>query len=84
MEFTYYNPVKLFHGATKIGEVAEEVKSFGDKVLLITGGESFHKNGYFDKLKTELEEKNVVINADYVNEKLGGIVKNRDLSQFIL
>ena len=28
MEFTYYNPVKLFHGATKIGEVAEEVKSF--------------------------------------------------------
>ena len=32
----------------------------------------------------ELEEKNVVINADYVNEKLGGIVKNRDLSQFIL
>lgn len=61
MEFTYYNPVKLFHGATKIGEVAEEVKSFGDKVLLITGGESFHKNGYFDKLKTELEEKNVQI-----------------------
>ena len=59
MEFTYYNPVKLFHGATKIGEVAEEVKSFGDKVLLITGGESFHKNGYFDKLKAELEEKNV-------------------------
>ena len=61
MEFTYYNPVKLFHGATKIGEVAEEVKSFGDKVLLITGGESFHKNGYFDKLKTELEEKKVQI-----------------------
>lgn len=61
MEFTYYNPVKLFHGATKIGEVAEEVKSFGDKVLLITGGESFHKNGYFDKLKTELEDKNVQI-----------------------
>ena len=61
MEVTYYNPVKLFHGATKIGEVAEEVKSFGDKVLLITGGESFHKNGYFDKLKTELEEKNVQI-----------------------
>ena len=32
----------------------------------------------------ELTEKNVVINADYVNEKLGGIIKNRDLSQFIL
>lgn len=69
MEFTYYNPVKLFHGATKIGEVAEEVKSFGDKVLLITGGESFHKNGYFDKLKTELEEKNVQIYEISGNKK---------------
>ena len=32
----------------------------------------------------ELEEKNVVIDAKYVDEKLGGIIKNRDLSQFIL
>ena len=32
----------------------------------------------------ELEDKNVTINADYVNEKLNGIIKNRDLSQFIL
>lgn len=61
MEFTYYNPVKLFHGASKINEVTEEVKSFGGKVLLITGGESFHKNGYFDKLKAELETKNVQV-----------------------
>lgn len=32
----------------------------------------------------ELEEKNVVIDAKYVDEKLGGIIKNRDLRQFIL
>lgn len=32
----------------------------------------------------EIEEKNVVIDAKYVDEKLGGIIKNRDLSQFIL
>lgn len=32
----------------------------------------------------ELEDKNVIIDAAYVNEKLGGIIKNRDLSQFIL
>ena len=32
----------------------------------------------------ELEEKNVVIDAKYVDEKLGGIIKNRDLIQFIL
>lgn len=61
MEFTYYNPVKLFHGAEKLAEVAEEVRGFGDKVLLITGGESFHKNGYFDQLAKALEEKNVKV-----------------------
>ncbi len=32
----------------------------------------------------ELENKDITIDADYVNEKMNGIVKNRDLSQFIL
>lgn len=32
----------------------------------------------------ELEDKNITVDADYVNEKLNGIIKNRDLSQFIL
>ncbi len=32
----------------------------------------------------ELTEKNVTIDAAYVNNKLDGIIKNRDLSQFIL
>ena len=32
----------------------------------------------------DLEEKNIVIDAAYVDEKLSDIVKNRDLSQFIL
>lgn len=61
MEFTYYNPVKLFHGAEKLTEVTDEVKGFGDKVLLITGGESFNKNGYFKQLAKALEEKNVKV-----------------------
>ena len=32
----------------------------------------------------ELTDKDVVIDADYVNERLADIVINRDLSQFIL
>ena len=32
----------------------------------------------------ELEDKNVTVDANYVNDKLNGIIKNRDLSQFIL
>ncbi|MDE4950996.1 HslU--HslV peptidase ATPase subunit, partial [Francisella tularensis subsp. holarctica] len=33
---------------------------------------------------TELVEKNINITTDYVNEKLGNRVKNKDLSQYIL
>ncbi|MDE4951040.1 HslU--HslV peptidase ATPase subunit, partial [Francisella tularensis subsp. holarctica] len=32
----------------------------------------------------EIVEKNINITTDYVNEKLGNLVKNKDLSQYIL
>lgn len=59
MEFTYYNPVKLFHGSEKIEEVCQAVKQFGTKVLFVTGSESFHRNGYFKTLREKLEEQNI-------------------------
>ncbi len=61
MEFTFYNPVKLFHGTNKLEDVAAEVAGFGNKTLLITGGESFHKNGYYDKLTDALNEQGVTV-----------------------
>ena len=62
-------------------EVNEQMENIGAR-RLHTIMEKLLEDLSFDA--PELEEKNVVINADYVNEKLGGIVKNRDLSQFIL
>ena len=35
-------------------------------------------------LGNELEKKHQVINAEYVEERLGGLVKDQDLSQYIL
>lgn len=61
MEFTYYNPVKIFHGENKLKEVTAEIKSYGSKVLLITGGESFKKSGYYDKLAKALKENDITI-----------------------
>lgn len=61
MEFTYFTPVKLFHGEHKLNEVAEEIRSFGRKVLLVTGGESFRKNGYYVQLEAALEKNGIVI-----------------------
>ena len=35
-------------------------------------------------LAPELEEKNIVIDSEYVREQLSEIVKSEDLSQYIL
>lgn len=54
--FVYYNPVKLIHGAERLDDVAAAIKSYGDKVLLIFGGESFKKNGYYDVFTNALKK----------------------------
>lgn len=61
MEFTYFNPVKVFHGEHKLNEVAAEIRTFGRKVLLITGGESFKKNGYYAPLEEAMRKKEITI-----------------------
>lgn len=62
-------------------EVNEQTENIGAR-RLHTIMEKLLEDLSFDA--PELTEKNVTIDADYVNEKLGGIIKNRDLSQFIL
>lgn len=62
-------------------EVNEQTENIGAR-RLHTIMEKLLEDLSFDA--PELTEKNVVINAEYVNEKLGGIIENRDLSQFIL
>ena len=62
-------------------EVNEQTENIGAR-RLHTIMEKLLEDLSFDA--PELEEKNVMIDANYVNEKLGGIIKNRDLSQFIL
>lgn len=39
-EFTYYAPTEVFFGCGKINEVADIVKRYGNKVLLVTGSGS--------------------------------------------
>lgn len=61
MEFSYYNPVKLLHGEDKLQDVVSEIRTYGDKVLLITGGESFKRNGYYAELEAALAESGIRI-----------------------
>lgn len=58
-DFLYYNPVKLFVGNTMLENVVQEIKKYGDRVLLITGGNSFKKSKYFDQIVILFEKNNI-------------------------
>lgn len=57
--FIYYNPVKLFVGNTMLESAVQEIKKYGKKVLLITGGNSFKRSKYFNRIMELLEENNM-------------------------
>ncbi|MFV0559020.1 MAG: iron-containing alcohol dehydrogenase [Enterococcus sp.] len=57
--FSYQNTTKLIFGEDKIVEVANEISKLGPKTLLVMGGTSFIKNGYYESLVQALQEKGV-------------------------
>lgn len=58
-DFIYYNPVKLFVGNTMLESIVKEIKKYGDKILVITGGNSFKKSGHFGTIMELFEENNI-------------------------
>lgn len=47
-DFTFYNPVKLIFGKGQLSKLAEELPTYGKKVLVVYGGGSIKKNGLYD------------------------------------
>lgn len=68
--FTAYNPVKLHFGENSIEMIGEAAQNYGHKALLITGGGSVKKFGYFKKVSDQLQSAGV----DFV--EYGGIKPN--------
>ncbi|MBK5240695.1 iron-containing alcohol dehydrogenase [Clostridium sp.] len=50
LNFNYSIPTEIFFGRDKIDVLAEKVKGYGSKVLLVYGGGSIKKNGLYDKI----------------------------------
>ncbi len=46
----YWNPTKLYFGKDSLNFLDEELKNYGDNVLLVYGGGSIKKNGIYDKV----------------------------------
>ena len=59
--FSYHNPTKLYFGENAISSLKDELKKYGDNVLLVYGGGSIKKNGLYDSIIAVLNDcgKNV-------------------------
>ncbi|MDE6501780.1 MAG: iron-containing alcohol dehydrogenase [Ruminococcus sp.] len=59
--FSYHNPTKLYFGKDSLSYLKDELKNYGENVLLIYGGGSVKKSGLYDKITAVLKEsgKNV-------------------------
>ena len=79
--FSYYNPNKLYFGEDALNYLKDELKNYGDKVLLNYGSGSVKRNGIYDQVVTILKEagKTVVENPGVMTnptlEKLNEGVK---------
>ena len=59
--FSYHNPTKLYFGEESLGFLKDEVKKYGENILLVYGGGSIKKSGLYDEITAILKEcgKNV-------------------------
>ena len=54
--FIYDIPVKVYFGENQLGHLGEELKKFGQRVLLTYGGGSIKKTGLYEAVVTEIEK----------------------------
>ncbi|NTV98555.1 MAG: iron-containing alcohol dehydrogenase [Chlorobiaceae bacterium] len=59
MKFTYQNPTKLIFGAGTLSQLGNEVKAYGKKALVVTGGGSIRRNGTLERAIASLEKAGV-------------------------
>ncbi|QTD42675.1 iron-containing alcohol dehydrogenase [Sporosarcina sp. Te-1] len=59
--FVFQNPVKLIFGKNKIASLADEIKPYGNKVLVVYGGGSIKRNGLYTEVMDILNENGMEV-----------------------
>lgn len=72
--FIYQNPVKLIFGRDQLSHLANEIKPYGSRILLVYGGGSIKRNGLYDQVLTQLGKINTTV------FELSGVEPNPRLS----
>ncbi|MDD4614851.1 MAG: iron-containing alcohol dehydrogenase, partial [Caldisericia bacterium] len=57
--FTYYNPTKVFLGSEVLENLGTTIAEKGQKILLLSGKGSVHKNGVFQNVVGILHQSNI-------------------------
>jgi len=68
--FNFYAPTKILFGKNKVNEMADEIKVYGSKVLMVYGGGSIKKTGVYDQVVEQLKKNDI----EFV--ELGGVKPN--------
>ena len=59
MEFSYFLPVHIQFGWDKVDSVADFVKHYGNKALIVTGRISAKKSGLYDRVTAKLDAAHI-------------------------
>lgn len=68
--FSYCNPTKIYFGEDSLSNLSEEIKKYGDNIVLVYGGGSIKKNGIYDTVIEILKANNKNI------AEIGGVMPN--------
>ncbi|WP_069987070.1 iron-containing alcohol dehydrogenase [Massilioclostridium coli] len=69
-QFIYHIPTKIYFGKGQIEHLADALKPYGNKVLLVYGSGSIKKNGIYDRVTDILKENG------FTYEELSGVEPN--------
>lgn len=77
LDFTYYNPTKIYFGKTALDNLAGELANYGKNILLVYGKSSIKKNGLYDKIMT------ILVDSGKKVVELSGIKSNPSYVQML-
>ena len=70
LDFTYYNPTKIHFGKNALEKLSEELKNYGNTIMLAYGKGAIKRTGLYDKVLAVLKERGKTV------VELSGIMPN--------
>ena len=81
-DFIYNIPTKVYFGRDQLSHLGEELKSFGNKVLLTYGGGSIKKSGLYSRIVEEINKAGLELyelNGIEPNPRVTSVARGADL-----